>query len=142
MFMIAMLPGPNCSDLTAVFCSDTEGELPIPWAPLFPKSWLWSGELFVPGAPTLEPMFMFGDGTSEVLNVPYFSSERCSACDASSGSSTPHLRARTLMMLSVRRAQSQSSAISSSCLTPWMILRLAVFSGRLSRWIVQAEWIM
>jgi hypothetical protein len=84
----------------------------------------------------------FGDGTSDVLKVPYFSSVRWRTMVASSGISTFHFRASTLMIPSVRRAHGQSSAISSSCRTPWVMSRLAVFSGRLSMWIVQAEWTM
>src|SRR5436190_19443783 len=74
-----------------------------------------------------------GDGTSDVLKVPYFSSVLLSTIEASSGSSTLHFRPSTLRMLRVRRAQSQSSASSSRCLTPWMTSLLAVFSGRLRR---------
>lgn len=80
-----------------------------------------------------------GDGTSDMLKVPHRSSVRCNTCAASSGRSQFHLRAKTLMMPSVRLPQSQSSAISSRCLMPCVMSRLAVFSGRLSKWIVQAE---
>lgn len=86
--------------------------------------------------------FLGGDGTSDVLKVPYFSSVRWSTMAASSGMSTFHFLASTLMMLSVRRAHGQSSAISSSCFTPCVMSRLAVFSGRFSMWMVHAECTM
>lgn len=60
----------------------------------------------------------FGEGTSAVLKNPNLTSVRVKTADASSGRSIFHFRARTLKMLRVRRAQSQSSAISSRCLTP------------------------
>lgn len=111
-----------------------------------PSWWRAGGEPVYEGGDgvvaTMEPTERFGEGTSAVLKEPYFSSVRWSTAAASSGRSTPHLRASTLMMLSVRRAQSQSSAISSRCLMPWMTSRLAVFSGRFSMWMVTAEWIM
>lgn len=60
----------------------------------------------------------FGDGTSAVLKKPYLASVRVKTVSASSGRLMFHFRARTLRMLKVRLAQSQSSAISSRCLTP------------------------
>lgn len=74
-----------------------------------------------------------GDGTSEVLNVPYFASVLSSTALASSGSRMFHFLASTLRILRVLREHSQSSAISSKCLTPCTISRFAVFSGRLRR---------
>jgi hypothetical protein len=85
-----------------------------------------------------EPPDLLGEGTSEMLTVPYFSSVRCRTIAASSGSSTFHFRASTLRVLSALRAHGQSSAISSRCLTPWIMSRLAVFSGRCRMCIVQA----
>jgi hypothetical protein len=86
--------------------------------------------------------------TATVLGVltspqgPNLESVRMRTTTASSGSSTFQRLARTLRMPRVRRAQSQPSAISSRCLTPWMISRFAFFSGRLRRCIVHAEWAM
>ena len=81
----------------------------------------------------------FGDGTSAVLKYPNFASVLVNTVAASSGRSIFHFLARTLRMLKVRLAHSQSSAISSRCLSPWTMSLLAIFSGRLSKWIVQAE---
>ncbi len=74
-----------------------------------------------------------GEGTSAVLKKPNLESVRAKTVAASSGSSMFHFRANTERILSVRRAQSQSSAISSRCLTPWIMSLFAVFSGRLRR---------
>jgi hypothetical protein len=73
---------------------------------------------------------------------PYLASVRDNTVAASSGISTFQRLARTLRMPSVRRAQSQPSAISSRCLTPCMISRFAFFSGRFRRCIVHAECAM
>jgi len=98
------------------------------------------GEVFAGGVDTTSSCL--GEGTSAVLKNPNLASVRAKTVVASSGRSTFHFRARTERMLRVRRAQSQSSAISSRCFRPWMMSLLAVFSGRLSRWIVQAECTM
>lgn len=60
----------------------------------------------------------FGEGTSEVLKKPYFPSVLAKTVEASSGRSIFHFRAKTLMILNVRLAHSQSSAISSRFFTP------------------------
>lgn len=106
--------------------------------------WYWFTGLYgsVETGGDWEGADLFGDGTSEVLNVPYLSSDLCNTAAASSGKSTFHFRARTLMMESERRAQSQSSAISSRCLMPWVMSLFAVFSGKLSMCMVHAEWTM
>ena len=74
-----------------------------------------------------------GEGTSDVLKKPYLASARVKTWAASAGKSIFHFLAKTLRILKVRRAHNQSSAISSRCLTPWMISLFAVFSGRLRR---------
>lgn len=79
----------------------------------------------------------FGVLTS--LQGPNLASVRESTVAASSGSSTFQRFASTLRIPSVRRAHSHPSAISSRCLTPWMMSRFAFFSGRLRRCIVHAE---
>jgi hypothetical protein len=73
---------------------------------------------------------------------PNLVSVRDRTAAASSGISTFQRLARTLRIPRVRRAQSQPSAISSRCLTPWMMSRFAFFSGRFRRCIVHAEWAM
>lgn len=83
-----------------------------------------------------------GFGVLTSVHGPNFASVRESTVEASSGSSTPQRFARTLRIPRVRRAQSQPSAISSRCFTPWVMSRFAFFSGRFSRWIVQAECAM
>lgn len=79
-----------------------------------------------------------GDGTSP-RKLPYLISVRANTAAASSGSSTFHFRASTLRIASVLLAHSHPSAISSKCLTPCTISRLAHLSGKLSKWMVQAE---
>lgn len=69
-----------------------------------------------------------GDGTSERLYSPNFSSALVRTTAASAGSSHFHFLARTLKMASVRLAHGQSSAISSRCLTPCVMSLRAVFS--------------
>lgn len=90
--------------------------------------------------PGEDPMSTFGDGTSAVLKYPNLASVRVRTSVASSGSGTFHFRANTLIMLKARRAQSQSSAISSRCLAPCIMSLLEFFSGRLRRCMVHAEW--
>lgn len=64
---------------------------------------------------------------------PNFSSVRARTSAASSGSLTFHLRESMLRIVSVRRAHSQNSAISSRFFTPCVMSRLAFLSGRFSR---------
>ncbi len=80
---------------------------------------------------------IFGDSWS-----PNLVSVRWKTFPASLGSRMFQRREEACKMARVLRAQSQLSEISSRCLRPCTMSRSAFFSGRLSRWMVHAEWRM
>jgi hypothetical protein len=81
----------------------------------------------------IDSAFWEGVRAVSTPQAPNLASVRERTSKASEGKSTFHLLDKTLRIASVRRAQSQPSAISSRCLTPWVMSRLAFLSGRLSR---------
>lgn len=78
---------------------------------------------------------IFGESRS-----PNLVSVRWKSFSASLGSWMFQRRDEACRMARVLRAQSQLSEISSRCLRPCTMSRSAFFSGRLSRWMVHAEW--
>lgn len=77
-------------------------------------------------------------GWSHDPHIPHLTWVRSKVVLASCGRGTCHLLADISRMRNVRRAQSQLSPISSRFNSPWIKSLSAFFSGRLSRWMVQA----